>query len=236
MRTLPTLPLLALTALVLAAGCGEVAVQGDPQNIGSGRATLRRSRDCNELVADLRADVVAKINKQIDSMADAVRDCRTALGPDQAMCNYYLGGGGYATDDSDFAPPRSAGEADNSTSGAPTAGSPESGEKPAYSDTNTQVAGVDEADIVKTDGQRLFVLHGNTFRVMQAYPMDSLAELSVTTIEGTPSEMYVENGLVVIFSQVDGAPVYAAAGVPSPNQGQSGDDAPIAPGGDYRGG
>ena len=32
--------------------------------------------------------------------------------------------------------------------------------QPEHSETNTQVEGVDEADIVKTDGNFLYVLHG----------------------------------------------------------------------------
>ena len=35
-----------------------------------------------------------------------------------------------------------------------------------HSDTNTQVAGVDEADIVKTDGERLYLVHGTELFVL----------------------------------------------------------------------
>ncbi|RYZ67176.1 MAG: hypothetical protein EOP08_03340, partial [Proteobacteria bacterium] len=224
MRTLPILPAIALGALAFASGCGQVATKGEPDRIGTSQATLHRSRDCNELVADLRGDTAAKINKQIDGMVEAIRDCRAALGNDADECQYYLGGGyGYGQDDMAEAP-RGEGAP---TSGSGSSGSSDSGfgnesaspSSPSYSDTNTQVQGVDEADIVKTDGQRLFVLHGSTFRIVQA---DNLAEVSVTEIEGSPTEMYVENGVAVIYSQVDGAPIYAASGTTPPNQGLDG--------------
>ncbi|MGQ9530209.1 MAG: beta-propeller domain-containing protein, partial [Candidatus Bathycorpusculaceae bacterium] len=45
-----------------------------------------------------------------------------------------------------------------------------------YSTTNVQVAGVDEADIVKTDGEYIYVISGNNISILKAYPPDQ-AEL-----------------------------------------------------------
>jgi uncharacterized secreted protein with C-terminal beta-propeller domain len=45
-----------------------------------------------------------------------------------------------------------------------------------YSTTNVQVAGVDEADIVKTDGEYIYVVSGNNVSILKAYPPDQ-AEL-----------------------------------------------------------
>ncbi|UCC28619.1 MAG: beta-propeller domain-containing protein, partial [Candidatus Bathyarchaeota archaeon] len=39
-----------------------------------------------------------------------------------------------------------------------------------FSTTNIQVAGVDEADIVKTDGEYLYVLTGGSLLIIKAYP------------------------------------------------------------------
>lgn len=241
MRTFSTLPALALTTLALASGCGQVKPNEGPDQVAASKATLHRSRDCNELTADLRADTIAKINKQIDSMIAAVRDCRTALGADADLCGAYYGGYGRSVSEDSMAgaePPRAAGEP---TGGGEGTGSSDFGAgSPSYSETNTQVQGVDEADIVKSDGQRLFVLHGSTFRVLQAYPLAALTELGVTDIEGSPTEMYVEDGVAVIYSQVDGTPVYAAAGVAAPSRGYGGREPnvepPVAPGGGSYGG
>ncbi len=71
--------------------------------------------------------------------------------------------------------------------GAPAAGT--SGPSaPAYSSTNVQVAGVDELDMVKTDGTYLYVASGNEVVTFLAYPASdlqvvgriALANLSVT--------------------------------------------------------
>lgn len=42
-----------------------------------------------------------------------------------------------------------------------------------YSETNTQVAGVDEGDIVKTDGKYIYVLHDNTLKIFEAAGADT---------------------------------------------------------------
>jgi len=42
-----------------------------------------------------------------------------------------------------------------------------------YSTTNIQVAGVDEADIVKTDGEYLYVLSSGSLMIMKAYPPEA---------------------------------------------------------------
>jgi hypothetical protein len=103
---------------------------------------------------------------------------------------------------------------------APTAGqtnaagsAPSSGRASTFSQTNTQVAGVDEADIVKTDGKYVYLLHGGAFEIVDAWPAPSLALAGSLAIEGDPIEMYVANGQAVVYSTVDGAPIYQAAGL-----------------------
>ncbi|MHC4715735.1 MAG: calcium-binding protein, partial [Planctomycetota bacterium] len=49
-----------------------------------------------------------------------------------------------------------------------------------FSDTNVQEVGVDEADIVKTDGEYLYVLDGDELVILDAWPADELTELSRT--------------------------------------------------------
>lgn len=51
---------------------------------------------------------------------------------------------------------------------APTTTAESSG--PSYSSTNVQVAGVDEADVVKTDGAYLYLVSSNRILIVKAYP------------------------------------------------------------------
>lgn len=76
-----------------------------------------------------------------------------------------------------------------------------------YSSTNVQVQGVDEADIVKNDNKYVYVLKGNTVRIVDAYPPDSMKEVAKVEFgtEGfDPHDMYVDGErLVVIGSAYD---------------------------------
>jgi len=54
-----------------------------------------------------------------------------------------------------------------------------------YSTTNIQVAGVDEADIVKTDGEHVYLVSGNEVFILKAYPPEEAEVLSKITLNDT---------------------------------------------------
>lgn len=72
-----------------------------------------------------------------------------------------------------------------------------------YSETNVQVAGVDEADIVKTDGEYIYFLNGDTVRVVKAYPTSEMIELDKLTFENSnyfsPMDMYADGDRLVVL-------------------------------------
>lgn len=70
-----------------------------------------------------------------------------------------------------------------------------------YSRTNVQVEGVDEADIVKTDGRYIYRVTGQQVVVVRAYPAE---EMKVTATlkfdpEFTPQELYVDSRYLVVI-------------------------------------
>jgi len=71
---------------------------------------------------------------------------------------------------------------------------------PEHSTTNIQVAGVDEADIVKTDGEYLYVVSGSNICILRAYPPDQAELLSKIEFNETyGAQIYVnENKLAVL--------------------------------------
>ncbi len=72
-----------------------------------------------------------------------------------------------------------------------------------YTTTNTQVAGVDEADFVKNDGTRIFALSGNTLHAMKSWPANELALQGTLRVEGYPREMFLEGtDKAVVFSSI----------------------------------
>lgn len=76
---------------------------------------------------------------------------------------------------------------------------------PDYSSTNVQVAGVDEADIVKTDGEYIYTLSNGHISIIKAYPPETAVLVSTITFDKVyPTEFFVNGDrLVVIGSQYD---------------------------------
>lgn len=76
-----------------------------------------------------------------------------------------------------------------------------------YSGTNVQVEGVDEADIVKTDGSYIYLVSGQRVVVAKAYPAEDMqitASLDFTGNKSfSPLEMYVDGQDMIVIGYVD---------------------------------
>ncbi len=90
---------------------------------------------------------------------------------------------------------------DFSVAAAPAADSASTTSSPLYTGTNVQVAGVDEPDIVKTDGTHLYVATSNAVTIIDAYPASSASILSTINLTSSSSVLGLEisqNRLLVI--------------------------------------
>jgi len=78
-----------------------------------------------------------------------------------------------------------------------------------YSGTNIQVAGVAEADIVKTDGEYLYVLSGNDLLIVKAYPPET-AEIvaNVTFGDLLPAGLFVKGDHLTVLGGKYVVPTY----------------------------
>jgi len=72
----------------------------------------------------------------------------------------------------------------------------------SVSTTNTQVAGVDEADFVQNDGTRIAVLTGGMLHLLRSWPPQDMAEAGTLKIDGWPRDMFLAGNQVVVFSSV----------------------------------
>ena len=69
-----------------------------------------------------------------------------------------------------------------------------------YSDTNIQVEGVDEADIIKTDGDYIYTIAQGNLVIIKAYPADEAEILSTTKLKNFhPQELFIHNDRLLIF-------------------------------------
>ncbi|HIH37563.1 beta-propeller domain-containing protein [Candidatus Woesearchaeota archaeon] len=72
---------------------------------------------------------------------------------------------------------------------------------PEYSQTNVQVENVDEPDIVKTDGNYIYTLSGNTLSVVKAYPVEEMKLVTSLDIKGTAQDIFINGDRLIVFAQ-----------------------------------
>ena len=71
----------------------------------------------------------------------------------------------------------------------------------AYSTTNIQVEGVDEADIVKTDGTHIYSFSGEKLVITRAYPLEGSEIVYNSELPNVyPQEMFVKGDKLVLFA------------------------------------
>lgn len=70
-----------------------------------------------------------------------------------------------------------------------------------YSTTNIQVAGVDEADIVKNDNKYIYLVSGGKVVIIDAYPAEQAKVVSEIEVGGTPTELFINKDRLVVFGQ-----------------------------------
>ncbi|KYH36654.1 MAG: hypothetical protein AYL29_012190 [Candidatus Bathyarchaeota archaeon B24] len=88
----------------------------------------------------------------------------------------------------------------------------ESFEVVEYSKTNVQVEGVDEADVVKTDGAYIYLASGNQVVIVKAYPPDEAYVSSVVEVNGTVLGLFVNEDRMAVFT-VPGRPTPVPRGI-----------------------
>jgi len=89
-------------------------------------------------------------------------------------------------------------DGDVSAPGAP-AGTPSASKE--YSDTNVQVEGIAEGDIIKNDGEYLYISNINYLSIVKAYPVEKMGQVSKITLPEyeSISELYVKGNLLTII-------------------------------------
>ncbi|MCA9168675.1 MAG: beta-propeller domain-containing protein, partial [Planctomycetales bacterium] len=87
----------------------------------------------------------------------------------------------------------------DASNGAPVA---ESANVRGHSETNVQVAGVDEADIVEFDSDYLYTLTGNDVVILSAWPAEDLAEVGRYHVAGDAIAMFLHGDRLTVISQI----------------------------------
>ena len=97
-------------------------------------------------------------------------------------------------------------------SGAPVAASAgKSASASTYSETNIQVAGVDELDIVKNDGKYIYTVNGNKVVIVDAYPAKSMKIVSELEFDNSVNGIFIEDGKLIVIESSYRYSIYGGA-------------------------
>ena len=78
----------------------------------------------------------------------------------------------------------------------------EGGATTDYSTTNVQEEGVDEADVIKSDGAYLYVARGDSLRIVRAAPAETLEEIGRLDFDDLlVSDMYLYGDKIILLAQ-----------------------------------
>jgi hypothetical protein len=163
--------------LALLVGCTD-----DPREPLPLEARLVPLAGCAEAKSHVRQVAIDKMNAELDKNLE-----RFVSGE---MCP---GGRG---DFSEDASPTAGGDSDSSGGNSPPSG-PTTG-----TGTNNQVAGVDEADFVKNDGQYIYLAQNGVFRIIDAWPADQTHEVSKVELPGAPKKLFVAGDRALVYVAV----------------------------------
>ena len=164
------------TALVLAfAALGACRGAPDHAEVAIARVGLDPIAGCDELAQAVRDRAIADMDRLLDANLEIALEGR---------CYVYAEGA---------LPPT-----------APTPGPADAagGGAEVRSDTNNQVAGVDEPDLVKTDGNLVYAIGDGRLQIVDAWPAAEAHRIAAVTVEGTPKRLLVHGGRVVVFSSL----------------------------------
>ncbi|MCZ6651833.1 MAG: beta-propeller domain-containing protein, partial [Planctomycetota bacterium] len=180
--------------LALLAGCGDLGwvdfrYQPDVDRNDTGEAALRRINSADGWVAFFQDQISAR-REQPDGRNGDILILETDI---------FLG----APAPVGQAAPAADGSFGADDSGAGVSGNP-AGSGPGFSTTNVQEIGVDEADVVKTDGQYIYMLVGSELRIIQAQPASELQELASVPLDGSQwsnSQLFLNGDRVIAITQ-----------------------------------
>jgi uncharacterized secreted protein with C-terminal beta-propeller domain len=70
-----------------------------------------------------------------------------------------------------------------------------------YSRTNVQVEGVDEADIIKTDGSYIYAVAKKNLFIVKAIPAQEAQVLAMIKFKNNPSEIYINGNYLIVYGR-----------------------------------
>ncbi|HDP73515.1 MAG TPA: hypothetical protein ENN46_00970 [Candidatus Woesearchaeota archaeon] len=91
---------------------------------------------------------------------------------------------------------------------------PESAEKTLdFSETNIQVEGVNEGDILKTDGNYIYTITEKTLFIIKAYPGEDAEVISRTAFRDQPTGLFIKGDRLAVFGDIQDPDIFDNVGI-----------------------
>lgn len=152
-------------------------------------------------VASIGIDTPKKVTTKEYTSFNSVDEIREFLESNYEE-NYYYGGVGLARNT--MMVEEAAVASDSAAGGEGAVPAPQIQDKAAsdYSETNIQVKGVDEPDIVKNDGEYIYTQVNNQVVIVKVYPAENMEVVSEITFEGDeyPSNILLKDDQLIVFT------------------------------------
>jgi uncharacterized secreted protein with C-terminal beta-propeller domain len=84
---------------------------------------------------------------------------------------------------------------------------------PDFSETNIQVEGVDEGDILKTDGNYIYTITEKTLFIIKAYPGEDAEVISKTAFRDQPAGLFIKGDRLAVFGDVQDPDIFDNIGI-----------------------
>ena len=154
--------------------------QSDPLSL---TASMQTFKSCAEAEAYLEDHLVLRMQRTIDSQIRSMTESQNRASVDPANSE---------SDDSV--------QSDSGQSGA--ANGPKD-----YTTTNNQVSGVEEADVVKNDGNHIYHLAAEKLNILQSWPAESMQQLSTYTFKGQMHQILLNGDQVILMGNPDSSEI-----------------------------
>ncbi|MGK4009015.1 beta-propeller domain-containing protein [Sorangium sp. So ce1036] len=187
---------------LLAVGCGVAACSlraGEPTPAPGPTPTptarvisaLTPARGCEEVEALLRERLKQTMIASVDRMrSNALRSLENGCAPPALEGGLGAAAGGVGAGGGVAPAP-----VDEAAGGGGEAAA-------AYSTTNTQEAGVDEADFIKNDGEHIYLLAHGALQIVDAWPAADAHRVASVPIRGVPRKLFVHGERALVYSSL----------------------------------
>ncbi len=201
----------------LVAGCGNVTDSETNKDLGTTQNgivqhSLIQMNTCDDLVTYARNAAKQRLTSQIETQKKYIENCwnPVEISSDTEFNDDMMDRTAAASDsdtDGDGDGDIDIGmDQDGDWEGSTNTGSSSKqggGGETSHTETNVQEKGVDEADMIKTDGQYLYALSGGDLVLIEAGDNGMLNEVSRIQVGGNASELFIYGDLAVAFSSLN---------------------------------